>query len=194
MESASPQILKRSISNFEDQLQPLQIKKIKVMTPEVVGALNRSGLTPGKAVPIIAAVAKALGHDLNDISVSKSTVKRTKKIVGQKIAKELKNSLRIADVLVLHWDGKLLPSSRDSGKSEILPVVITGGGDEQLLGAPELKSGTGLNCANAIIEKLTEWDLTGKIKALCFDTTSSNTGKSFLFSYTETPKIQLSEK
>ena len=57
-------------------------------------------------------------------------------------------------------------------------MIVTGPGDvEQLLGVPKLASGTGQAQAGAVIECLDDWNLRSKIKGLCFDTTSSNTGR-----------------
>lgn len=49
-------------------------------------------------------------------------------------------------------------------------------GKTQLLGAPKLHSGTGRTQVNAVIDVLKSWDIVDKVYAMCFDTTSSNTG------------------
>lgn len=49
-------------------------------------------------------------------------------------------------------------------------------GTEQLLSVPKLENGTGQAIANAIFTSLTKWSLLDKIQAICFGTTSSNTG------------------
>lgn len=64
-----------------------------------------------------------------------------------------------------------------SNKVERLPIVITQQGIEQFLGVPKLQSGTGKEIANAIHKVLEEWGLLHTIQAICFDTTSANTGK-----------------
>ncbi len=48
---------------------------------------------------------------------------------------------------------------------------------EQLLGVPELPNGTGEATSNAVITKVNEWGLENQVKAMCFDTTASNTGR-----------------
>lgn len=58
-----------------------------------------------------------------------------------------------------------------------LPIIITGLGTEQLLGAPKLDRGTGENNDDAIVETLNDWGIADIVKAFCFDTTASNTGK-----------------
>ncbi|GBP85742.1 PiggyBac transposable element-derived protein 4 [Eumeta japonica] len=51
---------------------------------------------------------------------------------------------------------------------------------EQLLGAPKLQSGTAINQGKAIVDVLNDWELTNRIEAICFDTTSVNTGDLFV--------------
>lgn len=77
----------------------------------------------------------------------------------------------------MHWDGKLLPGITGKGTEERLPIIVSGVDTEQLLGIPPLPSGTGANQANAIIKALDDWNVTEQVQAMCFDTTSSNTGR-----------------
>lgn len=59
---------------------------------------------------------------------------------------------------------------------ERLPVIATYHGTEQLLGVPKLKRATGESIASATFNVLEKWQITDKVQALCFDTTSTNTG------------------
>lgn len=54
---------------------------------------------------------------------------------------------------------------------------MTGLNLEQLLGVPELESGTGLNIATAVVDHLKSWELVDRIVGMCFDTTTSNSGR-----------------
>ncbi|KAL1454591.1 hypothetical protein WDU94_010811 [Cyamophila willieti] len=56
-------------------------------------------------------------------------------------------------------------------------VLITYGENDQLLGVPLADSSTGEEQALAVYECLQEWGLTNCVKAMCFDTTASNTGR-----------------
>lgn len=47
----------------------------------------------------------------------------------------------------------------------------------KLLGVPKVSSETAENEVNAVHKLLEEWQLTEKIQAMCFDTTSVNTGR-----------------
>jgi len=60
-----------------------------------------------------------------------------------------------------------------------LPIIISYKGIDQLLGVPELISGTGENQATAVYlyQALENWGLIDNVQALCCDTTASNTGR-----------------
>src|SRR6218665_279949 len=52
-------------------------------------------------------------------------------------------------------------------------------GVNKLLGVPKLTSGTGENTAAAVYTLLKDWSVADRVKAMCFDATSSNTGHRF---------------
>ena len=58
-----------------------------------------------------------------------------------------------------------------------LPVLISGGGQDQLLGVPKLDHGKGQDIANAVHQLIINWDLVTNINGMCFDTTVANTGR-----------------
>jgi len=79
--------------------------------------------------------------------------------------------------LLLHWDGKLLPDITGSKETvDRIAVLVTGGGEEMLLGVPKIGSGTGKQQAEACLTTLDEWGIRQQIRGLVFDTTASNTG------------------
>lgn len=49
-------------------------------------------------------------------------------------------------------------------------------GNFKFLGALKIESGTGENITQTVHSALVEWDITEKVVACSFDTTSSNTG------------------
>lgn len=79
--------------------------------------------------------------------------------------------------LVVHWDGKMLPSITGHTKVERLPILISTNGVQKLLGVPICEDGSGEAIANAVHDVLVEWNLLDKVEAMCFDTTSTNTGR-----------------
>jgi hypothetical protein len=57
-----------------------------------------------------------------------------------------------------------------------LPILVSGQGVDQLLATPKLSHGTGEAYASAVHDTIASWNLSDKIKCLCFDTTAVNTG------------------
>lgn len=77
----------------------------------------------------------------------------------------------------MHWDGKLMEDLAGHEKVERMPVIVSQKSGAQLLGVPKIASGTGEAMAEAVYTALQEWGVTENIVAMCFDTTSSNTGR-----------------
>lgn len=147
------------------------------MTPALVCALERTNTSSRNATFILAAAASSLGLDIKDVNMSCSTIHRSRIRFTKEVAQMLKENLLVAKCLVVHWDGKPLPDIVGETSVERLPIIISGIGTEQLLGVPKLPTGTGEKQATAIVDMLYEWNLYEKVKAMCFDTTSTNTGK-----------------
>lgn len=120
-------------------------------------------------------------------------------------ADKIKRDFNPSNHLVVHWDGKLLPDLTDGGDGKLnktllsfllycicvgdtlmlccagkkvdhLPVLVSGGGETQLLGVPKLPAGTGLAQANAVYDCVVDWGLVKRIVGACFDTPNTNTG------------------
>ncbi|KAG0724984.1 hypothetical protein GWK47_004858 [Chionoecetes opilio] len=88
---------------------------------------------------------------------------------------ELRNQ-EIPERLVLHWDGKLLPSLSGDTEDRIA-VLLTGEDDAEFhLGVPASSDSTGRNVAAVVLKEVDEAGVRDKIIAFCFDTTASNTG------------------
>lgn len=171
---------KRVSKTSDDESDQPKPKKIDIMTPDLVSALDRTGTSSRNATFILGAATSSLGYNVDELNLSHHTIHRARNKFRTNIVRKLKSDLQVAKCLVLHWDGKLLPNNERSGKIERLPIVVTGLNTEQLLGVPKLDSGSGVNSATAIVEILTEWKLSDRVKALCFDTTPSNTGNKTL--------------
>jgi hypothetical protein len=78
--------------------------------------------------------------------------------------------------LVIHWDGKLLPDLTNVEKVDRLPVLVSGKEVSKLLTVAKLSSGAGESQASAVYEALNDWNIADMVRAMCFDTTASNTG------------------
>ncbi|KAG0710572.1 hypothetical protein GWK47_022550 [Chionoecetes opilio] len=96
--------------------------------------------------------------DIGSMAVSKSTVHRAR-IAGREQAAEKIVELRnqeIPERLVLHWDGKLLPSLSGDTEDRIA-VLLTGEDDaEFLLGVPASSDSTGRNMAAVVLKEVDE--------------------------------------
>lgn len=152
--------------------------KQAILTKDVTGALDRSQVTDRNAMHLIAATAHALGHNVDEMTLSRSSIRRARIENRMQCANDIKSRFNaVTPPLIVHWDGKLLPAITGREKVDRLPVIVTGTDVEQLLGVPKLGSGTGQEQANAVLACLKEWNLQSKVSGLCFDTTASNTGR-----------------
>lgn len=150
--------------------------KVDFITDRLVAVLDRCKISDRDAVHLLVAVAEALGHDVHNLIINRTSIKNRRQNIRQNVAECIKKNFNTeSNAVILHWDGKLLPSSKLM-RQERLPVIVTFDGTEQLLGVPKLNSGTGEQIAASVFQLLLEWNLTEKVNALCCDTTVSNTG------------------
>ncbi|KAK2720673.1 hypothetical protein QYM36_004529 [Artemia franciscana] len=127
-----------------------------VVTPELAAAVDRTKVSDRKAVFVIAETAKSLGMTIDQLALNRDS----------------------SDVpLVVHWDGKLIPDLIGKEKVDCLPVLVSGKEVLQLLTVAKLPSRTGEAQASAVFGAIEDWGIPGNIRAMCFDTTSSNTGR-----------------
>lgn len=135
---------------------------------------------------VVASVLKSSGANLNDFSLSKDTIKRQRKKKREVIAKEVKIEFDAKKPLFacLHWNGKLIDNVRGT-KDEKLAILVSGAPhftEGKVLGIPSLvdeennPTSTGEAQFSACLDLIDEWNLKDNIRAMCFDTTSSNTG------------------
>jgi len=70
-------------------------------------------------------------------------------------------------------------TNKEDPKSKVdgLAVVVTGRELEKTLGIVKLPSGTGTAQTSATHQLLELWSVTSDVVAMCFDTTSTNTGQ-----------------
>ncbi|XP_044577706.1 uncharacterized protein LOC123260590 [Cotesia glomerata] len=168
-------------TNFGSDLEydpSIQMKrpKINILTPELISALDRANVSSRNAMFIIAPILTSVGINIEDTTLSYSTIQRTRMMFRKDLAQGLKNDFKTHDKYVVHWDGKILQDITGSKSVDRLPILLTAFGIEQLLGVPKMDSGTAENQTSAILRTLNEWSLTRYIKAMCFDTTNVNTG------------------
>jgi len=119
-------------------------KRLNVLSsPEVAGALDRVNLPDRGAMFVVASVAKALGHPVEDLTLSQSTIRRTRMATRKEVSEADKDSFSTQCRILLHWDGKLLPCIDGTKETVRIAVIVTGNGVEKLLAIPKIGKGTG---------------------------------------------------
>ncbi|XP_015122563.1 uncharacterized protein LOC107044992 [Diachasma alloeum] len=124
--SCCPAELKRVHSSYSDELGQPPPKKRKEIIDEVASVCDRIGISNSAAMLFSSTIIRSLGLIVNDYNLSCATFRRRRMASRKKTAEQLKSSLHTANVLNLHWDGKLLPTVDGGEKIERLPTVVTG--------------------------------------------------------------------
>lgn len=71
------------------------MNKTNFITSRLVSALDRCKITDRFAIHIIAATAEALGHSVNDLIISRSTIQRIREANRAQISTEVKENLKV---------------------------------------------------------------------------------------------------
>ncbi|CAG5073392.1 Protein of unknown function, partial [Cotesia congregata] len=134
-------------TNFGSDLEydpSIQMKrpKINILTPKLISALDRANVSSRNAMFIIAPILTSVGINIEDTTLSYSTIQRTRMMFRKDLAQGLKNDFKTHDKYVVHWDGKILQDITGSKSVDRLPILLTAFGIEQLLGVPKMDSGT----------------------------------------------------
>jgi hypothetical protein len=164
------------------QTKKPRILEASLNSPEVAATLDRINLSDRKFTMLAAAIAKANGVDLDRNSLSRSTVRRkrlaSRSVIDTTIREEFHNTEK--PPLVLHSDGKIMQDSTNmqvsKAKVDRVAVAVTGHSVEKILGIAKIKTGTGKEQANAMMQLLSLWELANDIVGMSFDTTATNTG------------------
>ena len=117
-----------------------KVSKTTFISPGITTALDRSNITNRNAAFLLTAAAQTyVQSDVTCRTLSTSSISRFR---GQNRAKHLtqtKSAFLCEDPLVVHFDGKLLPSISDGpGKENEVAVVVSGHEVEKLLGIPKI--------------------------------------------------------
>lgn len=148
-------LIQPTYSNFSNELiTDCQLEKIDVITPGLVAALDRTKTSDRSATFILAAAASSFGVKLDSSVISRRTIHRKRIKIRENFALEQKKTLKVADNLIVHWDGKLLPEDTGMKTVDRLPIIVTGLDTEHLFGVPQIDKGTGINQARTVVEAL----------------------------------------
>ena len=101
---------------------------------------------------MVASVAKALGHPLEDLALSRSTIRISRMATCKQVTEADKDSFSVECPLLLHWDNKLLPDIAGAEETvDRIAVIVTGNGIEKLLAVSKIGRGTGSEQAAALL-------------------------------------------
>lgn len=156
--------------------------KAEVVTAEVVSAIDRCGVSSQDAMLVMSVTINAAGQDISDMNLSKSTIDRRRHTHRASIDSNIRDTFESGDSsLTVHYDEKKMRDNtggvdRRNVTVNRLAIVVSNEAGYQLLGIPKINNGTGDTIAKAVNNALEKWDLSSKVRALCFDTTSANTG------------------
>ena len=148
--------------------------KAVVINAKVAAALDRSQMSNQGAMAMLVPFASGLGSNLEELSLSASTIHRHRRIQSEAKAAEIKESFSPTVPLTVHWDGKLMPALTNGEVVDRLPIPVSREGVCKLL-AVSVTDDKAKPSANTIMKVINEWNLQDRIAELCFDTTTTNT-------------------
>jgi hypothetical protein len=157
---------------------------VNIFDEKLVAAFDRCGVTDRNAVFLLNATCEALHAlrlltvGLDELVINRSSIRRFRQEIREYKYEALKNEFKDLNLesIVVHWDGKMLPDLLNTKTADRLPIVVSSGEVEFLLGVPELENSSGIEQATNVHEMLIDWGIADNVKALCCDTTSSNLG------------------
>lgn len=150
-----------------------------VLTPALSATLDRTKVSDRAAMMIVTETARSLGHDIEALTLNRQSIRRQRQHHREATANNILEQFNPEpdEALIVHWDGKLLVDLTGKEKVDRLPVLVSSGGKSQLLAVPKLLSGTGEAQAQAVMNTLKQWNIQDNVQGMCFDTTTSNTGR-----------------
>lgn len=119
---------------------PLNPKKFRasfnILDDELVTVLDKCKLSDRQAVYVIYAVAKALKFNIKDLILNKKSIGEYRKKLRESQMEKIKKEFNTSDLraVIVHFDGKILPTMNKEEKIERLPIFISYGKQDKLLG------------------------------------------------------------
>ncbi|KAK0065707.1 hypothetical protein Bpfe_005140 [Biomphalaria pfeifferi] len=174
----NPECKSSDSSDTQDQTQQkrAKISANEAVSPQLAAALYCTSVSNRDAAYILHAAATTYGQNASGMSLSVSSIRRTRSKRHIQAAGDVKSAFNRDGPLVIHFVGKLLPSiAGGPGKEDRVAIIVTGHTTEKLLAIPKVVQGTGEQIAKAAAETITDWELTNSIAGMSFDTTAANT-------------------
>lgn len=156
---------------------PRKRGRCSVMSSQLAAMLDRNLLSDRAAMMIMFETSRALGQDPEALALNRSTIRRLRQKHREATAAGIMESFKPTTTLTVHWDGKLMSDLTGKDKVDRLPILVSTMGEKKLLDIPKIPAGTGHAVAHAVYGAIQEWELEYLVRAMCFDTTSSNTGR-----------------
>ena len=161
MESLVEQI-SSSLSRKRRRTRSGEVRTITLEVPENIleqtqQIATTKGVSPEAHVELVAAIISASGGDINDFILSRTSGYRTREKVATTVTENAKSEFREicqdkTKKVMVHFDGKLCseldPKKVNKENRDRVAMLVRSPHleqREQLLGIPELKSGTGTN-------------------------------------------------
>ena len=132
---------------------------MKVITPQLASALDRTEVSNRSAPYVVAVVIRSLGHDPEDFSVNRESIRKARLQNRESAASNIRDEFNPQVPLTVHWDGKLLPDISPSAahhKVERIAVMVSGKEVLKLLAVPKIPDSTGNSQAEAVCQTLQE--------------------------------------
>lgn len=82
------------------------------ITAKLAATFDRCKISDRDAVHILIATAEALGKDLNELVINRTSIRRSRICLRKERAENIRNNYKISidDSITIHWDGKFLPA------------------------------------------------------------------------------------
>ena len=133
---------------------------------------------------MVAKIINIGGGDLDDFSLSPSTIQRQSSNEIKEKAKLIRDEQKVMlkeKKLMLHFDGKQVQDLTDGvvATHERCSVLVSSPTLESdvLLGVPKLTSSAGIHQVEGVMELLEEWGIEENIFSVCCDSTAAQTGR-----------------
>jgi hypothetical protein len=103
---------------------------------------------------LLTACLDALSLDPSIYVINRSSIKRSRENYRKNITENINSKFQEHNLnfVVVHWDSKILRALIGKKNVDRLPIVATAPNIEQLLGIPQIPSGTGFEVSSAIFD------------------------------------------
>ncbi|KAJ8672335.1 hypothetical protein QAD02_003594 [Eretmocerus hayati] len=151
---------------------------INIMTEELLATLDYCHISHKDESCFIIAVYHALIAVCNKrILVDKLIVRKTsmnelRSQMREQLAERIKSHFgkENLDIIVVHWNGKLIPDNASSRQVDILSVLVSSGGIVKIFDVPALEDSEDVTQAYAINRSLVAWSIEAGVEYSLCDT------------------------